>query len=267
MLADVFTGIKGVVLDMDGVLWKDTQPLGNLPAIFMRLQESGLKVTLATNNSTRTVDEYLEKIKSFGVMLQSWQIITSADATGYLLQKSYSQNKYVYVIGAESLKRVLEKYGFEPIEYNKNLDGNETIVVAGMDRNLTYEKLRHATLLIRRGSPFIGTNPDRTFPTPEGLVPGSGSILAALEAATGVNAVLAGKPESAMFDLAISRIDAEPHEILCIGDRLETDIAGGQKMGCKTALVLTGVTSAKEAQNWQPRPDAIADDISTLLGF
>ncbi len=267
MILEKFPGIKGVILDMDGVLWKDTQPIGNLPVIFSRLDDLGLKVTLATNNSTRTVEEYLDKLRLFGVRLEPWQIVTSAEATGYLLQKKYPGRRFVYVIGADSLKRVLEKYGFEAVEYSESLNNENTVVVAGMDRMLTYEKLRHATLLIRQGIPFIGTNPDRTFPTPEGLVPGSGAILTAIESATDVRAVLAGKPESPMFALAIERIGVTAQEVLCIGDRLETDIAGGQNIGCKTVLVLSGVTSALAAQAWTPAPDAITPDLSTLLNI
>ena len=162
MIQDVFQGLKGVILDMDGVLWKDTQPLGNLPAIFDRIKSLGLKVTLATNNATRTVDQYLEKLGSFGVRLEPWQIITSSDATGFLLQQKFPDKGEVFVIGEDSLKRVLEKYGFNCAEGGV---GKIIAVVSGMDRGLTFEKLRVATLLIRQGVPFIGTNPDRTFPT------------------------------------------------------------------------------------------------------
>ena len=264
MITDTFSGLKGVILDMDGVLWKDMQPLGNLPAIFNQLNRLGLKVTLATNNSTRTVDQYLDKLASFGVFLESWQIITSSDATGYLLKQKFPEGGEVYVIGEDSLKSVLAKYGF------KSADGsskNVIAVVSGMDRDLTFEKLRQATLLIRRGIPFIGTNPDITFPTPEGLIPGSGAILAALETATHVRPEIAGKPAAPMMTMAIERLAVGPQEVLCIGDRPETDIAGGQLVGCRTALVLSGVTSAQDAEKWLPAPDLIARDLSTLVGL
>jgi 4-nitrophenyl phosphatase len=262
MLVDRFPNLQGVILDMDGVLWKDTQAIGNLPEIFNRIMKAGLKITLATNNATRTTQQYLDKLQSFGVFLAPWQIVNSAEASGFLLKEKFPQGGLIYIVGEPSLHSVLATYGFESA-------GNEVqkvlAVVAGMDRTLNYEKLRKATLLIRNGAEFIGTNPDQTFPTPEGLVPGAGSILAALETATGVTPIIAGKPEISMFKIALSRLNAMPENVLCIGDRLETDILGGQKAGCKTALVLSGVTSLQTGKNWVPAPDFITQDLSSLF--
>jgi 4-nitrophenyl phosphatase len=166
------------------------------------------------------------------------------------------------VVGEPSLKEVLTSYGFQVVDEN---DPNVIAVVAGMDRTLSFDKLRIGALLVRRGALFVGTNPDRTFPTPEGLIPGAGSILAALEAATDVTPLIAGKPAPSMFRLALDRLGAKPEEVLCIGDRLETDIAGGQSVGCKTALVLSGVTTLEAAKAWRPAPDVIVPDLSSLL--
>jgi 4-nitrophenyl phosphatase len=138
-------------------------------------------------------------------------------------------------------------------------------VVAGMDRKLTYDKLRRATLLIRAGAPFIGTNPDKTFPVPEGLIPGAGSILAALETATGVTPLIMGKPSPAMYEVALMRLGTSPAETLVIGDRLETDIEGAQKIGCRTGLVLSGVTTAVQARLWKPQPDIIAENLESIV--
>jgi 4-nitrophenyl phosphatase len=134
-----------------------------------------------------------------------------------------------------------------------------------MDRSLTYAKLRRATLLIRAGVPFLGTNPDRTFPTPEGLVPGAGAILAALEAATYRQPLIMGKPQPEIYRAALLRMGVSPSETLVVGDRPDTDIAGGQALGCFTALLLSGVTSEDCARAWQPPPDLIAADLSSLL--
>jgi len=120
-------------------------------------------------------------------------------------------------------------------------------------------------LLIRAGAPFIATNPDPTFPTPEGLVPGAGAIIAAIEAATGVEAEVIGKPNPGMYRVALQRLKAAPEETLVVGDRLETDIAGAQALGCRTALVLSGVTDEQRARQWDPAPDWIFPDLQTLL--
>jgi 4-nitrophenyl phosphatase len=140
-------------------------------------------------------------------------------------------------------------------------------MVAGIDRTLTYHKLRRATLHIRSGVPFYGTNPDTTFPTPAGLVPGAGSILAAIEAATGIRPVVIGKPSPFMLELAIERMNLAGDEVLVVGDRLETDIAGGQSAGAHTALLLSGVSQMEEANIWIPKPDLVAKDLADLVGI
>jgi 4-nitrophenyl phosphatase len=139
-------------------------------------------------------------------------------------------------------------------------------VVAGLDRTLTYDKLTQAALLIREGSLFIGTNPDRTYPMPGGrLVPGAGAVLAALEAATDVAPVIIGKPAPEMYQVAMERLGTLAGETLVVGDRLETDIAGAQALGCQTALVLSGVTTQAAALAWEPAPDWIEANLTELL--
>ena len=271
MILDTFPRLQGVILDMDGVLWKDTEPLGNLPEIFDKMEKAGLGIVLATNNATKTTGQYLEKLSSFGVTLKPWQIVNSSEAAGFLLQEKFPKGGKVFVVGEASLKEVLRSYGFDAdssqpeVLAPKALAPNALAVVAGMDRTLTFDKLRTAALLIRQGALFVGTNPDRTFPTPEGLIPGAGAILAALETATDVRPLIAGKPAAPMFKLAIERLKATPENVLCIGDRLETDIAGGQLIGCKTALVLSGVTTLETAREWRPAPDLIVPDLTSLF--
>ncbi len=253
--------IKALILDMDGVLWRDNTPIGDLPAIFGRMRERDLKVALATNNATRTVDQYLEKFSGFGVSLEPWQIVSSAYTAADVLRKRFPDRGAVFVVGENGLQRALAEAGFQPITDPEN----ETVpvaVVGGMDRAVTYAKLRRATLHIRTGIPFYGTNPDKTFPTPVGLVPGAGAILAAIEAATSVEPVIVGKPQPEMMYAALDRLGTAPEETLVVGDRLETDIASGQAAGCKTALVLSGVSSREQAQDWQPAPDFIVENLT-----
>lgn len=134
-----------------------------------------------------------------------------------------------------------------------------------MDRKISFEKMRRATLLVRSGVPFYGTNPDRTFPTPEGLIPGAGSILGALEIATDVTPIIAGKPNPTLYEFALERLGTKPVETLAVGDRLETDILGGQRLGCPTALVLSGIATREEANSYTPAIDFIVPDLSDLL--
>lgn len=251
--------IQGMIIDMDGVLWRANEPLGDLPALFARMQAAGCRVIMATNNSSLSPRQYLDKLQSFGVNLEPWQVINSSQATAHYLHGIFPDGGPVYVIGEQGLHEALAEYNFFHDEEQAQA------VVSGLDRGLTYEKLRKATLLIRSGAPFVGTNPDRTFPMPYGLVPGAGSILAALEAATGVAPVVLGKPAPGMYQVALERLGTLPEATLAIGDRLDTDIAGGQALGCPTALVLSGVTSAAEVESWEPVPTLIAADLTQLL--
>jgi len=255
----ILSSVRALILDMDGVLWRDTEPIGDLPAIFRRLKEMELGVVLATNNATRNIEQYLDKVKGFGVELEPWQVVNSADATVVYLHRRFPGGAPVYIVGSDSLRKTLEAAGFYYQE--KNVQA----VVAGMDRVLTYEKLKLATMLIRSGIPFIGTNPDRTFPTPEGLTPGTGAILAAIQAATDTEPIICGKPEPDMYCLAIDRLGVQPNQTLVVGDRAETDIIGAQKIGCPCALVLSGVTNRASALSWRPVPELIEEDLAAVI--
>jgi 4-nitrophenyl phosphatase len=244
---------------MDGVLWRGAEPIGNLPAIFAKVEAKNLKMAFVTNNATRTIGQYLEVFRRFGVEIAPDQVHTSANVTAQLLKGRHPTGGKVYVIGERGLQEALTDQGFELA------NGDCLAVVVGLDRHLTYEKLKQATLLIRGGATFIGTNPDRTLPSPDGEVPGAGSILAALEAATDVRATVIGKPERALLDSALKHLGLEPSQALMVGDRVDTDVTAGQKAGCRTALVLSGVTGDAAARAWNPAPDFIEQDLESLL--
>ena len=252
-------GLKAIILDMDGVIWRGDQPIGDLRMIFSEFQRRGYRTVLATNNATLSDEQYLVKLSRFGVVLEEWQIISSPDVAANYLQRKYPAGGPVFVVGEAGMINTLGKYGF----YQASQD--VLAVVVGLDRQVTYDKLARATLLIRSGAIFVGTNSDRTLPMPEGLLPGAGSILAALEAATDVRPVVVGKPEPEMYLYALERLKTSPEETLIVGDRLDTDITGAQKIGCHTALLLSGVADETDARNWRPAPDIIATDLTGLL--
>jgi 4-nitrophenyl phosphatase len=251
--------VQALILDMDGVLWHDDQPLGDLPKIFAELKRRGYRVALATNNATRSVEQYLDKLARFGVILERWQVINSPQAVAQYLCHRHPQGGPVYVVGEQGLIETLVEYGFHIA------DQDVLAVIVALDRQVTYEKLKKAALLIRAGAPFIATNPDRTLPTPEGLIPGAGAIVAAVEAATGVKPIIIGKPAPEMYQVALERLDIAASQALVVGDRLETDIAGAQALGCRTALVLSGVTTEEDALRWRPAPDLIAADLTAVV--
>ncbi len=259
---DFIRSLQGLIIDLDGVLWRGDQPLGPLSEWFQRLEDLGLRWVFVTNNATRTIDMYLEKFARMGLTnIHPDQVVNSILAAVYALRQRWPQGAAVYIIGEEGLFQGLAQAGYP---FTEDLEAIQAVVV-GLDRRLTYDKLALGTLAIRRGAWFIGTNPDRSFPTPEGLKPGAGAILAALEAATDVTPTIVGKPEPFLFQLALERLGTPPEATLVVGDRLETDILGGQRVGCPTALVLSGVTSRDQVRTRNPAPDLIVEDFGALI--
>lgn len=259
MISTISPRIKALIIDFDGVLWRDQEAIGCLPDIFAAIQANGWRFVFATNNSMHTPEHYQEKLEKFGVSIDNPIIITSSMAVANVLKRELPDGGAVHAVGETGLRTVLQNAGF-------TLRDEEVLaVVAGLDRNFTFEKLNRAARLIRNGAIFYGTNPDKTFPTPNGLTPGAGSILAALEAASGVAPIIIGKPLPALFQFALEMLHTLPQETLVIGDRLDTDILGGQRAGMRTALVLSGVSKPEELQHWQPKPDLVAVDLAEIV--
>ena len=259
LIKELFPSVKGLIFDMDGVLWRENTPLLDLKQFFDTLDKTGYQFVLATNNATRNTKQYQEKLLKFGVNLRPQQIINSPQATAYYLKERFPQGGPVYIVGEEGLVSSLLEKGFYQAQENV------LAVVAGLDLHITYEKLKIATLLIRSGVPFIGTNPDKTFPSPQGLVPGAGSILAAIEAATDVKPITIGKPKSTMMEMALKEMGTSPQTTMVVGDRLDTDILAGQNTGCLTTLVMTGVSTDEELKLWNPKPDLVLSNADLLI--
>jgi 4-nitrophenyl phosphatase len=250
--------IQAAVLDLDGVLWRGPQVLPGVAEFFAFLRQQGIGYALATNNSTKTVQSYQERLAGIGVPTTPEQVITSAVATTEHVRRHYPPGTPVYVIGDVGIRQALAEAGFreDPAEAR--------LVVVGLDFGLTYDMLKTATLRIRAGADFIGTNGDLTFPLPDGIVPGNGSVLAALQAATGVKPLVIGKPEVAMFEVALARLGVEAGQAVMIGDRLETDILGAQRAGLQTILVLSGVVSEEQARESEIQADTVYEDVADL---
>ena len=262
-MSSSISSLKAVFFDMDGVLWRGDDPVLDIKKLFERLIQSGLKVYCITNNSARTIEYYLHKLGNFGVDLNRNQIITSAEAASTYLINKYPQGGNVYIVGEDGLIETLKRSNF--IQILEPEHNNILAVVAGLDRNLTYNKLAKATHIITTGVPFIGTNPDKSIPVPSGIAPGAGSVISAIETASGIKATIIGKPEKFVFQLALDRANCSPEEAIMIGDRLDTDILGAQIIGIQTGLVLSGVTPKEEAETWDPAPTIIADNAADIV--
>ena len=252
--------VENLIVDMDGVLWRGDQPLPGLGRFFETMRRLGMRFILATNNASKSGDEYLAKLKKFGVQVSLDEILTSPQATAAYLARHAPQAR-VFVIGEPGLAAELRARGLGVVN---DAPERATHVVVGWDRTLTYDKLAEACLLIRRGATFIGTNPDVTYPSERGIVPGNGATLAALRASTGVEPIIIGKPQPEMMVQAMARMGGTSENTAVVGDRLDTDILGGQNAGLTTILVLTGVTSPEEAHNGAIRSDYIFRDIGEV---
>ncbi len=252
--------IKHLIIDMDGVLWLGDQPMPALNSFFQTLRELDIRFILATNNASKSGDEYVAKLKKFGVDVALDEILTSPQATAMYLAQHAPAAK-IYVIGEPGLTVELQANGLQVVN---DAPQTATHVVVGWDRTLSYAKLAEACLLIRAGAIFIGTNPDVTYPDARGIVPGNGATLAALRVSTGVEPLIIGKPMPEMMLQSMARMGSTPATTAVIGDRLDTDILGGINAGLTTLLVLTGVTAAADAQAGDIRADYIYQDIDGI---
>lgn len=250
--------IQALIVDMDGVLYLGDTPLPGLDLFFAFLREHGISFQLVTNNSSLTPAMYVAKMARMGVEVETAEVLTSSLATAAYVASQFPRGSQVYAIGEEGLMDALQGAGFALGRHRP------VAVVVGFDRDLTYWKLREATLLIRSGVPFIATNPDRTLPVPEGQVPGTGAILAFLTASTDRVPLMIGKPEPTLMQLAMARMGAEPETTAAIGDRPETDILSAQRAGIWSILALSGATDRARLATFDIVPDEIVDDIRAL---
>ncbi len=258
------SNIKALILDMDGVIWRSDAPIGDLPAIFNRIEARGLKYVFATNNGTKTPEQYAATLEKLGVRVNPEQVVTSALGAAHLLAGTFPRGTRVFMIGEDGIRLALVEKGFEVVSIENAQVAQ--VVVMGIDRQVTFEKMREATLLVRRGIPFYATNPDKTFPTPRGEIPGAGAWISVITTATGIDPIYAGKPFPYLMEFSLEHLGTKREETLVVGDRLETDIAAGQAVGCPCALVLSGVSTREQAEAWSPKIDILADDLASLVG-
>ena len=230
--------MTSIICDLDGVIYSDDQALPGASQALVRFGDAGLDVFFATNNSTRTPSEAAAKIERLtGVSVDPAQIVTSAQAAASVLVGGRGP---ALVVGGMGIVTALGEIGIAVTD--DPLDAS--IVVVGMDQNLTYDKIARASKAIRNGARFVASNDDATYPSPGGPLPGAGSVVAAIATASGGRPLVAGKPHKPMRDLLRAKVGAEAW---VIGDRVETDIviASGEP-GWRSVLVMSGITEPGE---------------------
>jgi 4-nitrophenyl phosphatase len=257
---EAMTRIEGLILDMDGVLWRGDLVLPGADDLINTLNKTYIPHAFATNNATKTAEQIAIEGQMRGLSIKPEEVITSAMVAVSMTLSHLSEGAKVFVLGEGGLTEPMQKAGFELIP---SAEGAQAVVV-GLDREVTWDKLSEAAYAIEGGAIFIGTNGDLSLPTERGFAPGNGAILQALEATTGIPPTIVGKPDPIMFHEALRMIAVEREQALVVGDRLETDILGGIQAGLQTALVLTGASTLDELDRSTIQPDYVFPDLLSL---
>lgn len=240
-------------MDLDGTVYLGNYPVQGVADFISYVRSSGLKLMFVTNRANRLPSEIRMQLASMGIDCSEDEILTSSQATA-----DYLEPAPVYMIGEIGLEQALKDRGFT------FSDDNVRYVIVSFDRSFTYEKMTVAANLIYRGAEFIATNPDKGLPSKDRIYPGTGSIVAAIEAVVGKPPRIIGKPEPLILEMAACRLGAEPRNILAVGDNHTTDIPSGVKAGMLTALILTGISSRKDAESAAVQPTFTVNSYSEL---
>jgi 4-nitrophenyl phosphatase len=250
-----------VIIDLDGVIWLALDPIPGSADAIERLRSAGHRVLFVTNNSYPTVEELLEKLQSAGIDAERDELVTSSQAAASLVEPGET----ALVCGGPGVKQALEERGAKPVS-----EGEADAVLVGFHREFDYDRLNAAFRSVFGGARLIGTNDDPTYPTPDGPVPGGGSLLAAVATAAGVEPVVAGKPHDAMATLVRARLGAEKGDLedtILVGDRPSTDGKMARRLGVPFVLVLSGVTAQDDLSDEDDvTPDAVVPDLDELVG-
>lgn len=256
-LADV----KAFLLDMDGTFYLGDSVLPGSLELLEHLNHQGLPFSFLTNNSSRSKQDYINKLTGLGVKEGDARVFTAGDATIAYLKKHHSGSK-VFLLGTPSLAESFRSAGLELS------DSLPEVVVIGFDTTLTYARLSAFCRFVRQGLPYIATHPDVNCPSPEGPVPDIGAMMSLVEASTGRKAdVVIGKPNPGIVNALAEEWGLEPKEMVMVGDRLYTDIALGKTAGVKTVLVLSGETKREDLVNVIYQPDLVCENLTELAGY
>jgi HAD superfamily hydrolase (TIGR01450 family) len=257
--ADEFDGF---LVDLDGVVWVGRELLPGAAETLRELIEDGKEVVFVTNNPGRPPATYVERLRDAGVPAGDDRVVTAGVATARLAAEQMGLGASAFVIGAPAFHETVADAGLEPCEGEAGRSA-EAVLVSG-HRGFDYEELLTATLALQGGARVFATSRDPTLPMPGGDWPGTGSILAAVETASGARAEIGGKPERHLFDQARALI-AGAKRVAMVGDRIASDIEGGRRAGLATILVLSGASSRQDAAAADQPPDLVLDDLAALL--
>jgi len=261
-LSPLLQGYDHVLLDLDGCVWIEDECVPGSTEALTELRSAGKTVAFLTNDARRSPEDYVRKLWSLGLRASLEEIVTAGAAIQYALAGRLP-GATAYVIGSPAIFRHVSESGHRIVNGTDRATTADVVIVAGHDE-FNFAELRDATQAVLAGAEIVAAGRDRTFPAIDGLWPGTGAIVAALEYATQRTARIAGKPDSLMFTTALDRLGNGT--ALMVGDRLESDLLGAASVGIDCAIVLTGVTSREQAEAaYDPAPVAIAEDLLSLV--
>jgi len=264
-LSPLVRGYDQLILDLDGCIYVGEEPLPGAVEAVESLREAGKRVAFATNDPRHATEDYVTRLWRIGLRASVADVVTVGGAVQHLLADT-RRGRTAFVIGTQALVRHVADAGLRVLN-GTDLASRAAVVVVGGTEQLVYTDLRDASLALRRGADFIATGRDPTYPQPDGLWPGTGAIVAAVEYATGRRASIVGKPEPQLFLTAVDRLGEG--RTLVVGDRLDSDVAAAERAGLDAALVLSGGTTAMEAEAARTadasKPVAVAESLSALV--
>lgn len=243
---------KGIIFDLDGTIYRGNEPVEDAADFVARMRSNNIKCLFVTNRANRTHEEIQKQLNEMGIYAGEEEIFTAGDATA-----EYLKPGTVFLIGEDGIRSALLRKGFTFTEQNPDY------VIVSFDRYFDYAKLKKAALLIQNGGKFIASNPDKALSTEEGLIPGTGAIVTAISAATGVSPLIIGKPEPLIFRMALKILKLKAKEVIALGDNIETDIPAAIRTGITAILILTGVPFNRSRNN-RYKPQHIVKNYSEL---
>lgn len=251
-----------LIVDLDGCVWIGDTPVDGAVEAIELLRGAGKRLAFATNNSRRTGEEYVRKLWGMGIQASLGDVVTVGGAMQHLLAET-RHGMTAFVIGTDAMLRHVTEAGLKVMN-NTDLATRADLVIVSGTEDVTYEDLRIACLALRRGADFLATSRDPTYPMPDGLWPGTGAVLAAVETASGREAAIVGKPEPQLFLTALERLGEG--KTLVVGDRIASDVEAARRAHLDAALVLTGDATAEEAAAARdPRPVTVAASLLALV--
>jgi glycerol-1-phosphatase len=249
------------ILDLDGCVWIGDEPTPRAVEAVEALRDGGKNIAYATNDPRSATEDYVARLWKIGIRASMSDVVTVGGALQHLLAETRS-GRTAFVIGTEALQRHVAEAGLKILN-GTDLASRAEVVVVGGTEELVYEDLRVASLAARRGADFLATARDPTYPQPDGLWPGTGAILAAVEVASGRTAEIVGKPRPQLLFTALDRLGEG--RTLVVGDRVDTDLTAAAAAELDAALVLSGGTKREALNGFEPEPVAVTDNLAELL--